>query len=519
MVSAEDLARAAAGALVHARGEPGVLEAEVFAVASRTLLARLHYTSAIPCNGLEEPKSSETCGLGVQLVLASPDAPCVGFGSEPGDLGPAGAARAVAKARRAAVADPEFRSLPRPIGNGWADGVRHDPALMSLDDEGLVDAGWQTLTAGLRTFLDSPRLAELAGGEAGLARLGLVLGGDVTILQERVALASTRLGGPRVDETARVAASVTAMVEALDAKGSATALATRLADLGDEAGTEAVQGAIDAVGGERVPSGDYTIVFGPHAVADLLDNLVLPACMAPAFYASNTPFLGKLGRPVASPLLSIHDDGGGRGLAASRAMTCEGLPTGRTDLIREGMLAGVLSSWYETQRLLGDPELAAKLGAAGAEAARALIPRNGFRLGGGGARQFDTPPSVAASNVVVEGRAPLAPAELLAAVGEGLYVGRIWYTYPINSLRRGDFTCTVVADSFVIRGGRPVAPIRANTLRINDNITGLLARVVAVGRVGRATQVWGADEVVYTPEIAVSGVHVDEIAGFMEDLP
>ena len=27
-----------------------------------------------------------------------------------------------------------------------------------------------------------------------------------------------------------------------------------------------------------------------------------------------------------------------------------------------------------------------------------------------------------------------------------------------------------------------------------------------------------ADEVVYTPEIAVTGVHVDAIAGFMEDL-
>ena len=29
---------------------------------------------------------------------------------------------------------------------------------------------------------------------------------------------------------------------------------------------------------------------------------------------------------------------------------------------------------------------------------------------------------------------------------------------------------------------------------------------------------WGADEVVYTPEIAVTGVHVDAIAGFMETL-
>jgi len=34
----------------------------------------------------------------------------------------------------------------------------------------------------------------------------------------------------------------------------------------------------------------------------------------------------------------------------------------------------------------------------------------------------------------------------------------------------------------------------------------------------KGTIVWAADEVVYAPEVAVTGVHVDEIAGFMEDL-
>ena len=32
----------------------------------------------------------------------------------------------------------------------------------------------------------------------------------------------------------------------------------------------------------------------------------------------------------------------------------------------------------------------------------------------------------------------------------------------------------------------------------------------------KGTMVRAADEVVYAPELAVSGVHVDEIAGFME---
>ena len=89
---------------------------------------------------------------------------------------------------------------------------------------------------------------------------------------------------------------------------------------------------------------------------------------------------------------------------------------------------------------------------------------------------------------------------------------------PINGLRAGDFTCTVVGDSFIIRDGRIGAPLKANTIRINDNITRLLRNVVGVTKDTKGTVVWAADEVVYAPEIAVTGVHADAIAGFMEGL-
>jgi len=196
----------------------------------------------------------------------------------------------------------------------------------------------------------------------------------------------------------------------------------------------------------------------------------------------------------------------------SKGITCEGLPTGRTDLIRHGVLTGCLANWYESQRLLRDRALADKLGGTGPEAVAALVPRNGFRFGAGGGRQFDTQPGVAASNVVVEGREPVSRESLLRQVGDGLYIGRIWYTYPINGLRAGDFTCTVVADSYLIRDGKLTAPLKPNTLRINDNVATFLEKVVGVTRDVKGTIVWAADEVVYAPEIAVAGVRVDAIA-------
>jgi hypothetical protein len=513
-----DLTRAVREALASLARQPKVREVEVFAAFNRSLLTRLNYTSHIPCNGVEEPKSTEMSGLGVHAVFDGPDGrPLVGFGSEPSDLTPEGALRALGKARQAAVHDPEFRSLPRPTGAPRALADYHDPRLMEVSDGELVEAGWKVITGGLRAFMASSRLADLVGTESELKKLGLIIGGDVTILQERVAIASTAMPQPQGDESTFMSAFGTAMVEARDAKGSGWSVCTRLEHFTDEAGGEAAANAVSAIDGGRVSSGEYTVIFGPQPVADLCNNLIVPACQTGSFYSSSTPFLGKLGRAVAVPGLSIYDHGAMPGLAGSRGITCEGLPTGRTDLIKDGVLVGLLSHWYDTQRLLHDPEARQKLGVDPTAALAALAPRNGFRYDGSG-RSFETTPGTSASNVIVEGADPISLDQLVGRVRNGLYVGRIWYTYPINGLRAGDFTCTVVGDSFIIRDGRIAAPLKANAVRINDNLTRLLGAVVGATKDVKGTLVWGADEVVYAPAIAVAGVHVDAIAGFMEGL-
>ncbi|HEX2481645.1 MAG TPA: metallopeptidase TldD-related protein [Methylomirabilota bacterium] len=513
-----DLARTAREALELLHAVPDVLECEVFVAANGQLLARLAYASHLPSNGLEEPKSTASHGLGLQVVFRGPDGPRLGFGSEPSDLSPEGVRRALAKARTGAVHDPTFVSLPRAGAEQRALWHYHDPRLLDLDDERLVAAGWRVVTGALRAFIASSRLAELAESEQGLRRLGLLVGGDVTIVQERVAIASTQLPEVQTDESTLITAAATAMVEAMDAKGSGWSTGTRFDDFTEEAGVEAARAAIRALGGERVRSGRYRVVLGPQPVADLLNNLVLPALHASSFYASTTPFLGRFGQRVAAPTLSIYDHGALPGLTGSKGITCEGLPTGRTDLVSDGVLTGLLTNWYEAQRLVRDPQARAKLGIDPGEAARGLVARNGFRFAAGGGRSFASPPGTAATNVFVESRDGVSLEELCQRVGNGLYVGRIWYTYPINGLKAGDFTCTVVGDSYLIRDGRIAAPLKANAVRISDNITSVLEGILAVTREAKGTTVWGGDEVVYAPSIAVAGLQVDEIAGFVETL-
>ncbi|MBI2468087.1 MAG: hypothetical protein HYV62_09770, partial [Candidatus Rokubacteria bacterium] len=226
-MSTADLARAVADAQAYLGTLPDIAESEVFAAANGQLLARLSYTSHIPCNGVEEPKSTESYGLGLQVVVRTPEGPRLGFGSEPSDLTLEGVRRALAKARVGAVHDPTFVSLPKPGPERPTLADYHDPRLLAITDEDLVGAGWTVVGGALRTFHASSRLAELAGTDGGIRRLGLILGGDVTILQERVAIASSHLAGVQADESTLIMASVTAMVERMEAKGSGWATGTR----------------------------------------------------------------------------------------------------------------------------------------------------------------------------------------------------------------------------------------------------------------------------------------------------
>ena len=227
----------------------------------------------------------------------------------------------------------------------------------------------------------------------------------------------------QTDESTLLLSFATAMVERQAAKGSGWSVGTGWADFNGGSAAEAARNAINSMGGVRVPSGEYRVVLGPQALAEILEWILMPGLRLDMLYAGVSPFMGRMGQPVASSPLNIYDDGASPGLAASKAITDEGLPTGRTDLIRDGMLVGLLSDHYNTQRILRDPKGRDKLGVDPAQLGQAIAPRNGFRPGNGGGRDFASPPGIVPTNLIVRGNNPTSREELLKTVGEGVYIG------------------------------------------------------------------------------------------------
>jgi PmbA protein len=482
MIGIDEL-RNCVGKGLEATKKDGV-ELEVFASWNELVTIRLNYTSEIPSMGVQEPKSTQSFGVGVQAVFKDKGKITIGFGSESNNLHPRAVREALRKARRYRFFDPDFRSLPSPAGTPTLSNY-HDPAAMEAKDADIVDLGWKALRGALTAFK-----------ERGISK-SIIVGGDVCVLKEKVAIKST-MGIDEFDESTILTATITTMVENESVKGTGWSTSTHLQGFDPEAaGREAAESAMRTIGGKRIPPGVYEVIFSRQPVTDLISHIIAPSLSLSFLNASNTPFLGKLGKKVCSSNLSIYDHGALPGQIASKRITCEGLPTGRTDLVSNGLLVGFLSNHYLGQKL--------------STPVATFEPRNGFRLHALG-RNHNVQASISPTNIVVEGREEVSKEKLLSGIKEGVYIGRIWYTYPINGMAAGDFTSTVIADSFLIRDGEISTPLKPNTVRINSNINHIINNVHSVTKEKKATLVWAAEEAVIAPEIRVTGVRLDSIA-------
>jgi hypothetical protein len=110
----EDLKNIVAEGLAYLRKKAGIRDAEIFASVNNIVTCRINYTSHISCNGLEEPKSTQTRGVGLRIAFKNGSGVKVGFGQETGSLTLEGVESAYLKAREGAVFDPDFHGLPAP---------------------------------------------------------------------------------------------------------------------------------------------------------------------------------------------------------------------------------------------------------------------------------------------------------------------------------------------------------------------------------------------------------------------
>jgi len=480
---------------------------EVYCSTGEHKVVRLNYTSDIPSRGIEEFKSLDADGFALRIVSRR-DPHETGSASVAGYLSAAAVREAISRARRALIIDPHFPGFPaeprRLLESASSGTERLD--LLRAKDSVLAAAAWETIGSAISQFDQQAPLK--------LAHPGFVLGGDLSLIRDRVAISNPAFDDIRVDESAYFISSVTVLIEGFDAKGTATAIGGSLAEMQKAAarlGRDSVSRALELRHGERPDAGPYRVILGPQPVAEILNYVVMPSLTTRAFQAASSAYQGRFGAEVMDPRLTLIDEPQARESPLRRRITCEGLPSGKTELIRGGNLVGLLSTFYDSHRLMSDERRDEKLGPAAAELQPSFSPRSAYRLGEAAARRFDAHPGANATSVIMRTRSGVDQAHLLAGVSDGIYIGRVWYTYPINGQRAGDVTCTISGDSYVIRDGKLAAPLAPNCLRINANIEEIFRHPLAVGSKSEPAIVWGAPELYFVPAIAVKDLKLAAI--------
>jgi len=484
---------------------------EIYCSTSEHRVARLNFTSDIPSRGLEEFKSLNADGFALRVVMRR-DPHETGSATEAGDLSLDAVRATLQRARVTTVIDPHFPGLPvepRKFAPPKDSGGESD--LMRARDGAIAAAAWQIVGDAISAFD--------AKGTLKLPHPGLIVGGDLSLIRDRIAIGSSAFADIRSDESAHFVSSVTALIESLDAKGTATAMGSSLDQMrraGARLGRDAVARALKLRHGERPLAGPYRVVLGPQPVAEIINYMVIGSLTTGAFHAATSAYHGRFGARVMDERLSLADDPLSKSGPVRRRITCEGLPATRTEMIRDGRLVGLLSNFYDAHRLLTDEHRAERLGPA-ASATITFPVRSGYRLGESPARRYDAHPGSTGTNVIMRTKSGVDERELIAAVGDGIYIGRIWYTYPINGQRAGDFTCTVSGDSYVIRNGQIAAPLAPNCFRINANIEQVFTQPLAVGKRSEPAVVWGSPEAYFVPAIALDVITLAQVGAADSD--
>jgi PmbA protein len=219
-----------------------------------------------------------------------------------------------------------------------------------------------------------------------------------------------------------------------------------------EAGRDAALRATRLLGAEKAASGRCTVVFDPRVVSSLL-AVVASALSGEAVVKQRSFFAGRVGESVADASVTIVDDPTNPKAFSASTHDAEGLACRRNVLISDGVL-----------RMFVFDTVAGR---------RAQTASTGSAVRG----SFAGTPS-AGCRALVLSPGQLGAEEVLASVGEGLYVQSVFGIHSGVNPVSGDFS--VGAEGLMIRGGALAEPVSEVT--VASTLQRMLQAVLAIGK-------------------------------------
>ncbi len=206
----------------------------------------------------------------------------------------------------------------------------------------------------------------------------------------------------------------------------------------EEVGKVAAYKAVSKLGGKVYKTGKFPVVFDPEAEAELLGAL-FPAFSGENIMKGKSIFVDMLGKEIASPEVTLVNDGTLPEGVSTSPFDDEGVPTRRTEIISKGKLNSYLHSLYSAAYF------------------------NTESTGSGFRASVRLLPTVSMANLHLS-PGKMTPKDIISGVGEGIYVTSIIGAHTINPIS-GDFSVGITGQ--LIQNGEIVYPLKGMTLAGN----------------------------------------------------
>ena len=199
---------------------------------------------------------------------------------------------------------------------------------------------------------------------------------------------------------------------------------------------EALRQALVNLDSRPAPAGEMPVVLGPGWPGILLHEAIGHGLEGDFNRKKTSAFAGLLGQRIASPGVTVVDDGTLPDRRGSLTVDDEGTPSGRTVMIEDGVLTGFIQDRLNA-RLMGVPA-----------------------TGNGRRQSFAHAPMPRMTNTIMLG-GPMEPEEIIRSVPRGLYA--VNFGGGSVDITSGKFVFSA-SEANLIEDGRITSPVKGATL-------------------------------------------------------
>lgn len=256
----------------------------------------------------------------------------------------------------------------------------------------------------------------------------------------------------------------------------------------EQIGNDAKTMCVESINPQKCESGEYSIIFEPYSAGEILAFVASSNFNFKTYTEKKSCFSNNFKEKIAVEDFSLVDNPHIPQGIGTKPFDDEGVKTQINTLVDKGFFVNTYRDLFDSYK-------------EGTESTG-----NASRPGSPMGRSAESIPVSMSHNMQIKSGST-SQEDMIKDTKHGLLVGRLWYTYAVNTIK-GDFSCTARSGIRIIENGKIKSP--GKSVRIIHNLPKLFQNISAVGNNEKNVIQWASLPSI-TPSIKVEKIQINSI--------